>query len=675
MDQQQIEYIKEEVKRRISCLDYLEPSPDGTADKYCCPFSDCNSGKHDEPDSDGAVTYYEKDNDCFCFSCKRKFDVIDLHRQQTGQDFMAALRELADKCGLPMDADKNEAHISPQSNAKAAANTEATKDSLNALKPAHEPEKTKPDFTSYLQRCKARIGDPEAGKYLAERGISEATAAVYNLGYDANKKQLIIPCSSYYYSARQMPPIPKKRPKYDNPPSPSTVEPFNPAALYQEDPCFIVEGAFDALSVIEAGGQAVALNGNTHYSKLLSLLDENPPTAPLLLALDNDKDGQQTSHTLQKELTSRQIQVQQVNITGDHKDPNEALTADPAAFAQRVDTAIRRYGPRPDNTGFYIDSEFLQEVANYKPGIKTGFYRLDQKADGIHEGLYVLAAISSLGKTSFALQLADQIAAAGEDVLFFSLEQSKFELVSKSIARYTANQGPGRILNSLAVRSGKAPEVVAAAIAEYKEQVKDRISIIEGNFDCDVDYIRQYVDRYIRQTGKRPIVFIDYLQIIRPAEDKRQTTKEAIDATVTELRRMCRDLHLSVFAVSSVNRANYLTPIDFESLKESGGIEYTADAVWGLQLQCLSQEDIFDKAAQQGIKEKRDAVKRAKAENPRKIELVCLKNRFGVTGWSCFFDYHPAEERFTETADPNAARAYLGGSGDNDKPWPERKMI
>ena len=98
--------------------------------------------------------------------------------------------------------------------------------------------------------------------------------------------------------------------------------------------------------------------------------------------------------------------------------------------------------------------------------------------------------------------------------------------------------------------------------------------------------------------------------------------------------------------MASVNRSNYLTPIDFESLKESGGIEYTADVIWGLQLQCLNA-DLFDKAATE-IKAKREMIKQAKAEEPRKIELVCLKNRYGIANFSCYFDYYAAKDLFEE---------------------------
>ena len=66
-----------------------------------------------------------------------------------------------------------------------------------------------------------------------------------------------------------------------------------------------------------------------------------------------------------------------------------------------------------------------------------------------------------------------------------------------------------------------------------------------------------------------------------------------------------------------------------------------------MQLQCLNDE-LFNGDSKSKIKEKRELVKKAKAETPRKIELVCLKNRYGIANYSCGFDYYPANDLFTD---------------------------
>ena len=81
-------------------------------------------------------------------------------------------------------------------------------------------------------------------------------------------------------------------------------------------------------------------------------------------------------------------------------------------------------------------------------------------------------------------------------------------------------------------------------------------------------------------------------------------------------------------------------------MKESGGIEFTADVIWGLQLQCLN-EPLFDSANK--IKEKRQRIRQEKRADPRKIELLCLKNRYGIANYSCGFNYFPARDQFIES--------------------------
>lgn len=283
------------------------------------------------------------------------------------------------------------------------------------------------------------------------------------------------------------------------------------------------------------------------------------------------------------------------------------------------------------------------EIETFKAGAnrKTGFVNLDQQAGGIYPGLYVLGAVSSLGKTTFIHQVADQMAAAGEHILFFSMEQSRLEMVSKSLARITAQTNVKTANTSLAIRRGTLTPQVLNAATQYTEAVQDRMNIIEGNFNCTVSFIGEYARRYMRRNDVRPVVIVDYLQILQG--EQRQTTKEAVDTNITELKRISRSLDVPVFLISSINRGNYLAPIDFESFKESGGIEYTADVVWGLQLSVM-QDPIFDK--EKNIKEKRDKIREAKAETPRKIDLVCLKNRYGISSYNVSFNYYPQFDLF-----------------------------
>lgn len=305
----------------------------------------------------------------------------------------------------------------------------------------------------------------------------------------------------------------------------------------------------------------------------------------------------------------------------------------------------------PQSVGAYLEGGWASELRRERATepLKTGFYNLDGKCDGLYPGLYVLGAISSLGKTTFALQVADNIAAAGHDVLFFSLEQSRLELVSKLVARRTRDLSVTQASTSLMVRRGTETDkgVSRDAQADLAAGAAKHLFIEQCDMGTTVvDVCGKVQAAY--DAGMRPAVFVDYLQVLAPT-DPRATDKQAADYNVKMLKLLQARLGLVVFTISSVNRANYLAPINFESFKETGGIEYTADVVWGLQLSCLD-EDIFVSAkdTSEGRRARRDRVDECKAASERDVKLVCLKNRYGRSHYEARFSYLPAFDRFEQ---------------------------
>ena len=90
-----------------------------------------------------------------------------------------------------------------------------------------------------------------------------------------------------------------------------------------------------------------------------------------------------------------------------------------------------------DYTNLVLNSD-IKKYANENT-LKTGYKNIDAITN-LFPGLYVIGAISSLGKTTFVQQMADQIAMENHPILFFSLEQSIIELVSKSLSRIMVKQ-------------------------------------------------------------------------------------------------------------------------------------------------------------------------------------------------------------------------------------------
>jgi replicative DNA helicase len=280
--------------------------------------------------------------------------------------------------------------------------------------------------------------------------------------------------------------------------------------------------------------------------------------------------------------------------------------------------------------------------------IKTGFDVLDYHlGGGLFEGLYAIGAVSSLGKTTFVLQIADYIAEEGTDVLIFSLEMSKFELMAKSISRNTCILGMsnGAVNDSLAktvrdITQGSkykaAMDLILKAVKEYKKAAKN-IYICEGVGDISVADIRRITEQHINKTGRRPVVIVDYLQILAPVKgSERSTDKQNMDKAIVELKRLSRDKKIPVIAVSSMNRNSYngkdkdkqSDSLDWDSemtsFKESGGIEYSCDVLIKLKATNDKSEDIRD------------------------ISLLILKNRNGKITDKPKFHYYTKFNYFSE---------------------------
>lgn len=308
----------------------------------------------------------------------------------------------------------------------------------------------------------------------------------------------------------------------------------------------------------------------------------------------------------------------------------------------------------PPITGFeYVDSGALQaDLTRFQkyPEIFSGFENFDKAQGGLTSGMYVLGATPGLGKTTFLVQMSDNIAKAGNFVLYFSLEQSRLELTTKSLSRLTALSDTKNAVSAINIRRGHyvsstQEELVKEAVENYKLFSRN-IAIVELGLDTTIATITDTVKSFMEYSGLRPVVMVDYLQIVKPDKEK-LPTKEAVELVVGAFKKLQVSNNLVLFVISSFNRQNYLTPVDFESFKETGALEYTCDVLLGLQPQVLTDE-LFN--SDKKIKEKREAIDKAISAIPRKVMLKNLKNRFGRKGYSCGFVYDPRFDLFVPDA-------------------------
>ena len=217
------------------------------------------------------------------------------------------------------------------------------------------------DYTEYYRSCEFRMDEPIAISFLQSKGILPETAKRCHIGFDkswisptilkrfsesasafhsvpvpAPMPRLIIPISKSSYIARAM--FSDSQLPYYNV---GHAGLFLPDALYNgQKAVFVTEGVFDALSVIQCGGNALALNSTGNMSLLVDLLQKKPTKATLLLALDNDKTGGLASKKLQQELKLLDIPFQVTCLSGEYKDPNEHLQKDEVEFKKAVKSAL-----------------------------------------------------------------------------------------------------------------------------------------------------------------------------------------------------------------------------------------------------------------------------------------------------------------------------------------------
>ena len=622
------EHVRQLIKKRIKCKDFLEKAKHGG---YICPICKSGSGKHQT----GAVKIYDDTNSWYCHACKQGGDIITLYKLQTNQSYNEVLSILANNLGVAID---NSNHFFKSNK------------NLNKNKAFSKPE----NFTEYYLECQNRIKEPDATNYLSKRGISVETAEAYGIGYDPKADtaqtgyktpRLIIPTSKTHYVARRI--DNENKFKVLNPKN-STPHIFNNNVLYKPEvtEIFVTEGIFDCLSFLEAGYSAIALNSTVNVDILINMLKKKRTDATLILCLDNDQAGINATIKLREFLQSNNLSFLTANFCDKGKDPNDMWVENKEKFQDEVAKLLIKSSPKPDSLLNYIMTGIFEEdIKNFKSDIKTGFKILDEKSGGIFSGLYLLAAGTSLGKTTFLTQLADNIAESGHDVIFFSLEQSRLELLTKSLSRQMQKLNLNSSLSAINIRKNHdiTPDMYDS-IGEYIKKTDDRISVVEANFDANIEYIGNYVKKYIARNNTRPVVIIDYLQILRPT-DYRQSTKETIDNIATELARMKRELNIPIIAASSINRASYKDSPDISSLKESGLLEFSADVVFTLQLQCMKKDAYLNASPA----DKKKMIMEEKNRKIRAMELECHKNRYGKPCFSCYFNYDTEHDLFIET--------------------------
>ena len=506
------------------------------------------------------------------------------------------------------------------------------------------------DNSSLIESWHCNVSDTD---YFANRGLSDDIINKYRLGYNPN--------GGYYGKAF----------KYSLPISPNCVvfrEEGNLNGRYRNTIgeveilnldyvssdnyyIYICEGVFDALSIETLGYKSISLNSTSNYNTLMSAVEENIDEAKkktFIIVTDNDETGEKLKEKAIKAFNEIGVKVESFNISTDYNDINEYLITDKTG----LEASLKSFISDITEDLFVVSNmdTFFKTIKKNKsePIISSGFFNLDAKmGGGFYPGLYTLGGISALGKTTLALQMADDMAKNNHAVLFFTLEMSRNDLIARSLSRhlYSIDKVKCRYVGTTKILRGKIEGIedeLNIATKNYINEEGRNLSIHEGNFDTNIDTIRHTIEMFIARTGRKPIVYIDYLQILKGKGQG--SDKQEMDFVAVELKRISRDCDIPIIVISSLSRANYYTPIGMEAFKESGSIEYTSDVLIGLQLSILSELDFADKNKTNN----KSAIMTAMDENPRKITVKLLKQRNASSDQSQDFIFYPINNLMQE---------------------------
>lgn len=689
----------------IPCTDYLEKARNGG---YVCIY--CGSGKGEH--GTGAVKYYRDTNTCACFACAdgsdkgRKFDVLDLIQHYERCDYNTALKMGADKLGLTIGAGDRidngwKSHKAAQTAQNAVQTAErhtsaqheeiptadATKPYSHAQQGTDSAESKKSttagtlaNYTDYYMECMQRLDDPAAISYLQARGISQGTAESYHIGFDPAADpasapgaqegeykphpcpRVIVPVTKSHYIARSIDPNTPPRYRVLNPSTQRGAgNPgiFNGKAIYTDGVIFVVEGVFDALSIIECGGVAIATNSANNIKTLKEALFKQKTAAVFVLCPDNDGDPK-TQEKVQKRFKDLADGLQALgirhmikNIAGAHKDANDALRADRQALETAIKEAIKEAAGLPeiqpaadqDAQADYL-TDFFTKISgdDYRP-YTTELPFFDDLLDGgpIRQTTLLLLAAPGAGKTTLCQQIAESMAEHGKPVLYLNLEMSREQMIAKSIsARCTLAGVP---MNTLEVMQGykwtdAQREAVNNAVNEYRQKIAPCLQYNPDGVSGDLDAIKEYLHK-VGESSKSagqpaPVVVLDYLHLVTcRGSDVQETVKQSIKA----LKDYAQDYETVSIVISATNRdSNRAGRITLESGRDSSGIEYTGDYILSLNYYQVDQGTVKPSETE------KLSILQGRAW--RQMVIRVLKGRFCVPGKPARVYFNAANNRF-----------------------------
>lgn len=256
----------------------------------------------------------------------------------------------------------------------------------------------------------------------------------------------------------------------------------------------------------------------------------------------------------------------------------------------------------------YDNIEQLHSRKGDITGVPTGFRDLDRITAGFQRNdLIIVAARPSVGKTAFALNVAQNVATkTDENVAIFSLEMGAEQLVMRMLC------AEGNI-DAQVLRTGALTNEDWKKLTMAMGSLSNAGIFIDDTPGIRVTEIRAKCRRLKQEYGLG-MILIDYLQLIQGSGGKGENRQQEVSEISRSLKALARELQVPVIALSQLSRGveqrQDKRPM-MSDLRESGSIEQDADIV-----SFLYREDYYDK----------------ETENQNMIEIIIAKQRNGPTG-------------------------------------------
>jgi replicative DNA helicase len=255
-------------------------------------------------------------------------------------------------------------------------------------------------------------------------------------------------------------------------------------------------------------------------------------------------------------------------------------------------------------------NELAENGAEDVTGVRTGYYDLDSMTAGLQKGdLIVLAARPSMGKTAFALNIAENVAVKEElPVLVFSMEMGASQLALRMVGSM------GRI-NQQHLRTGRLQDDEWSRLPDAVEKLGKAQMFIDETPGLTAAELRARARRMARQFGGTlGLIVIDYLQLMSGSSGSDENRATELGEISRGLKALAKELQCPVIALSQLNRSvetrNDKRPM-MSDLRESGAIEQDADVIM-----FIYRDDYYNKDSKE----------------PGVAEIVIGKQRNGPVG-------------------------------------------